>query len=99
MENTGGDSSWINVNNERHNIIIHNMVIAGLLDSNQHENKWCCTEDKSVEIHRFKTHSALDNTLPRFVWYTPNLSIRELRTFGCYIYPITSSPKKLYDRI
>ena len=26
METTGGDSLWINKNNERHNISIHNMV-------------------------------------------------------------------------
>ena len=36
MENTGGDASWLNGNNERHNRSIHNMVIAGLLDINQH---------------------------------------------------------------
>ena len=37
MENTGGDVSWPNKKNERHNIIIHNIVRAGLLDSSQHE--------------------------------------------------------------
>ena len=30
------DASWINGNNERHNIIINNMVISGLLDINQY---------------------------------------------------------------
>ena len=38
MESTGGDASWINVNNERHNKSIHKMFRAGLIDSNQHEN-------------------------------------------------------------
>ena len=37
METTGGDASWINGKNERHNRSIHNMVRSGLLDSNQHE--------------------------------------------------------------
>ena len=36
MKTTGGDLSWLNVKNERHNRSIHNMVIAGLLESNQH---------------------------------------------------------------
>ena len=39
METPGGDTSWINGNNERHNRSIHNMVIASLLDSNKHEDK------------------------------------------------------------
>ena len=33
MENTGGDVSWINGKNERHNIIIHNILRAVLIDS------------------------------------------------------------------
>ena len=32
IETAGVDASGINGNNERHNIIIHNMVIACLLD-------------------------------------------------------------------
>ena len=39
-ENTGGDTLWINGNNERHNRRIHNMVRSVLLDINQPENKW-----------------------------------------------------------
>ena len=39
MENTGGDVLWLNGNKERHNRSIHNMVRAGILDSNQHANK------------------------------------------------------------
>ena len=35
METTYGDASWINVNNESHNKIIHGMIIAGLIYSNQ----------------------------------------------------------------
>ena len=42
METNGGDASWLNRNNERHKISIHNMVGAGLMKSNQHEKKWCC---------------------------------------------------------
>ena len=38
IENTGGDASWINGKNERHIIIIINMVIAGLIEINKHEN-------------------------------------------------------------
>ena len=41
MENTGGDTSWFNVNIEQHKIIVHNMVRSGLLYSKQLENKWC----------------------------------------------------------
>ena len=51
MENTGGNASWLNVNNERNNIVIHNMVIVGLTDSNKHENKWCCTDKTSSELY------------------------------------------------
>ena len=40
MKTNGVDASWINEKNEIHNIIIHNMLGAGLLYSNQHENKW-----------------------------------------------------------
>ena len=39
MEITGGDTSWINDNNEIHNRSIKNMVMAGLVYSNKHENK------------------------------------------------------------
>ena len=34
MEITSGDTSWINRNNERHNIRIKNMVRAGLIENN-----------------------------------------------------------------
>ena len=74
------------------------MVREGLLDSNQHENKWCCAAEKSSEAHRCRIHSDLDNISPHFPWYGQNTSIHELRTFGCDIYPITSSPKTLDDR-
>ena len=47
METTGGDVSWLNINNEQHNRSIHSMVIAGLLNRNQHENKWCCAAETS----------------------------------------------------
>ena len=43
-------------------------------------------------------HSALENISSHFAWYGKKPSIHELRTFGCDIYPITSSPKKLDDR-
>ena len=40
IETTGGDASFLNGKNEGHNRIINNMVRSGLLESNQHENKW-----------------------------------------------------------
>ena len=36
MKTTGGDISWLNVHNEIHNRIIHNMVRVVIIDSNQH---------------------------------------------------------------
>ena len=42
METTGGDVSWMNINNERHNRSIRNMVRAGLIDVNQHTNNFFC---------------------------------------------------------
>ena len=41
IETTGGNASWLNEKNKRHKIIIHNMIRAGLLGSNQNENIWC----------------------------------------------------------
>ena len=52
------------------------MVRAGLLESNQNENKWCCAAETSEEVHIFKIHSALDHTSPHFSWYDKNSSIR-----------------------
>ena len=69
METTGSDDSWINVNNERHNRRIHNMLIAGLLDINNHKNKSCCAAETSEEVHRFRIQSAIDNISPNFAWY------------------------------
>ena len=73
METTGGDLYWLNINNERHNRIIHNMVIASLLDSNKHKNKFCCAAEISAEVHRCRVHLALDNISPHFAWYGKNL--------------------------
>ena len=97
METTGGDAPWTNNRSERHNRSIHNIVRKGILDSNQHENKWFCEEDISSEFHRCIMYSDLENTSPHFIWYGKNPSIHELRTFGCDIYPIPSSPENLYD--
>ena len=55
-------------------------------------------EKKSAEVYRSKIHSAFDNNSPHFAWYYIMPIINELRKFGCEIYPITSSSKKLYDR-
>ena len=74
------------------------MVRAGLIDINQHANKWCCAEEKSSKVCGFKLHISIDNTSPHFSFYSHNPSILELRTFGCDIYPIKSSPKKLDGR-
>ena len=71
------------------------MAISGLLDSNQYEYKCLFAADTSAEFHIFKLHSALDNTSPNFKWYGQNPVILKLRTFGCDIYPITSSTKTL----
>ena len=98
METTGGDAYWISIKNERHNRRIHNMVRAGLLDSNKHENKWCCAAETSAEVHRFRIHSALDNISTYFECYGKKPSIHQLRIFVCDIYPITSSSKRFYDK-
>ena len=45
------------------------MVREGLIGSNKHKNEWCCAEETSNEVYRYKTHSALDNTSPNFAWY------------------------------
>ena len=37
MEINGGNTSWINGNNEKHNRIIQNMVRAGLIGGNKNE--------------------------------------------------------------
>ena len=52
METTGGDASWLNKKHIINNISINNMVISGLLDSNQHANKWCCLAYKPAEVNR-----------------------------------------------
>ena len=69
METTVGDASWLNLKNERHNIIIHNMVRADLLDTNQHEHKCCCGVEISAEVHRCRINSALGNISPHFSWH------------------------------
>ena len=43
METTGGDASWLNGENKEHNRNIQNMVISGLLDSNQHIKMVLCS--------------------------------------------------------
>ena len=93
METTGGDASWINGNNEQPNRMIYNMLREGIIDINQHENKWCCESETPDELYICKIHSELDNISPNFLWYGKNISIHELITFGYDIYPITSSPK------
>ena len=98
MKNNGGDASWFNGKNEIHNIRIHNMVRAVLLDSNQHTNKWFYAAETPEEVYRFKIHSILENISPHFAWHGKNTSIHELRTFGCDIYPIKQYSKKLDDR-
>ena len=52
METTGGNESWINENNEIHKRIIHNMVRAGLIDSNQHE--------KNGSVNQRHHHMSID---------------------------------------
>ena len=50
VETTGGDASWINENNEKHNISIHNIVRAGLIDSNQHGKIVMCSRKISRSL-------------------------------------------------
>ena len=50
MKTTGGYASWLNGNNERHNIIIHNMARSGLLDNNHHLKMVLCSIDISRNI-------------------------------------------------
>ena len=45
------------------------MVRAGLLDSNRHGKKWCCTAEKSDEVNICKLDSTLDNTSTHFACY------------------------------
>ena len=98
LKTTSGDASCLNGNNESHNRSIHNMVISDLLGINQHENKWCCEAEIPAELYRCNMHSSLDNTSPQFVLYGNKPIMNELKNFGCDIYPITFSPKTLYDR-
>ena len=51
METTSCDASCINGKDERHNRSIYNMVRSGLMDNNQHTNKWCCAEETPSEVH------------------------------------------------
>ena len=98
METTGVDASWINGNNERHNKGINNIVRVVIINSNQHTNGWCYAAETSSGVYGWKLHSALDNTSLHLIWYVKNHSIRELKSFECDIYPITSSPKTLDNR-
>ena len=59
MENTGGDASWLNRNNEIHNRRIHNMIIEGLIGSNHHASIWYCTSETPTEVHIRKIHKGL----------------------------------------
>ena len=45
MEITGGDASWLNDKNKRHNISIHNMVREIFICSNKHE-KNCAVQQR-----------------------------------------------------
>ena len=67
------------------------MVIAGLIEINQHDQKWRCTEEPSTEVYRCKIYRGLDNTSPHISWYGKSTIINELIVFGCEIYPITTS--------
>ena len=74
------------------------MVRIGLLDINQHANKWSWLAETSSEVHRWKSHIELDNTSSHFSSYGQNTTIHELGTLGCYIYTIPSSAKTLEYR-
>ena len=61
MEATGGDVLWINVNIERKNISIDTMVRSGIIENNQHENKWYCEAETLAQVYVWNIHSSLDN--------------------------------------
>ena len=65
---------------------------------NQDENKWCCAAETPAEVYKRKIHRTLDNTPPHFACYGRRPNIYELWTFGCSVYPITPSPKRLYEQ-
>ena len=98
LETTGGDVSFLNRKDGIHNRIIHNIVRASLIYSNQYAKKWRCAAETSAEVYRFKIHNALDNTSPRFSWYVKRPNINELSSCGWDIYPITSKHNKLEYR-
>ena len=45
METTAAAASRLNGRNERNDRNIHNMVRSGLLETNQHTNKWYCASN------------------------------------------------------
>ena len=65
METTGFGAFCINVNNEGHHRIIHNMVISGLLYSNQHEKNYFVQQ----QFCRYKIDSVLEKIFPHLAWY------------------------------
>ena len=87
MQATGGDASWLNGKNKRHNRIINNIVKEGLLDNNQHLYTWCCEVDISKEVHTWKLHSELDNTSPHFAWYGEKPRIHVLKNLDVIYTP------------
>ena len=61
------------------------MVLAGLVDSDHHGNKWCCVAETPYELYGSKIHSVLDKNQPHFVLYGKIPRIHEQRKFGCDI--------------
>ena len=72
------------------------MVRSGIIDSNKHENKWCCASVTSSKVYRYKPRIKLYNNSHHFAWYVNKPIIHELRNFGCGIYTIESLPKNVY---
>ena len=68
MESNGCDASWINGNNERHNIRNSEIIRAELLDRNKHIKRGCAT-DTQEKVYLYTLHSALDNTSNQFARY------------------------------
>ena len=76
------------------------MFREGLLDSNKNEKKTGAVQHRHQKksIDAYKPKCAFYNTPHHFAWYGKNTSMHELTTFECDIYPINSSPNKLYYR-
>ena len=71
---------------------------AALRDSGHSNNKWCFALEATGHTYNQIQHSATKEQ-PHYAWYSIRTSIHQLRVWGCEIFPIDHSPKKLDDRV